>query len=272
MKKYITLAALLAVGSVFANAKTTKTYEPLQDTTTTAADGEALSLDAKGWITGEKYNYSMSIDSVNNKIANSDSDWYGDAATYRFEDVLTLNTKQYLDFSFDFERTAANTVQSIALVGTTQAIVIGHGDYANTTDLSVGISSNVANVTTGAGAHGYVFAGTANQGFIASTGIGASLAGGMPVATAAITGHIEWDGDSYGLTLTSDKAAQGSPLTYDLGATFDIRDLVFTFDGSNQTSLSNLEFTVTTIPEPSVFGLLAGLGALALVGTRRRRR
>ena len=42
-------------------------------------------------------------------------------------------------------------------------------------------------------------------------------------------------------------------------------------DKTTETSYSSISL-IATIPEPSMFGVLAGLGALALAGTRRRRK
>ena len=46
-------------------------------------------------------------------------------------------------------------------------------------------------------------------------------------------------------------------------------------EGSNggvAVSIDNVQVSYSAIPEPSAFGLLAGLGALALVASRRRRK
>lgn len=264
------VVSFLALGTTFLHASA---YEPLKDTSSATTESEALPQGTYGWISGNKYNVEMTLNNTEGTITNTASDWYGDAATYRFKDVISLAQNETLTFSFDFVRTGSNTAQTIALVGTTQAIVIGHGNYETNGDvnLHVGISNNVAHAETGAGAHGYGLGGSMNQGFIANVDIAQTLENGMKVATNSISGTIAWDGDSYCLNLISSSAETDSYLICDLGTAFDIRDLVFTFDGKDApTTISNLMIQI--VPEPSAFGLFAGVGAFLLVALRRRRR
>ncbi|MGN0835003.1 MAG: beta strand repeat-containing protein [Candidatus Spyradosoma sp.] len=77
-------------------------------------------------------------------------------------------------------------------------------------------------------------------------------------------------------------AAEAAQYQYKIFDTTTIDDGAFTVDNfALSTSLESIGWAISgynagvltlTIPEPSVFGLLAGLGALALAGTRRRRR
>ncbi len=75
--------------------------------------------------------------------------------------------------------------------------------------------------------------------------------------------HLEYSGlTESDLTLTTNSnISSGQP---NGGAIF--------WANGTATKLNNITLSVKAIPEPSSFGLLAGLGALALVGARRRRR
>ncbi|MGF0069114.1 PEP-CTERM sorting domain-containing protein [Candidatus Spyradosoma sp. SGI.093] len=254
MKKYITVAALLAAGSVFANAVE---ISPLTDSQTgTWVHANNNAIDGNGVLSG-------------------DPNWQVDCSTYTLATSLTISVDEILNFSFDATNNGTgNSCLTLALIGSSNAIVVGHGTYDKPGDeLQVAVTDNT-------GAQGYVFANTNAKDDVQLTA-GATLSSAMPTggAISTISGQIKWDGDSWSLTTTS--TAVDSSLNYDLGITsLEVSKLVVTIEGGHgpddasdewkTPTMSNLKISV--IPEPSTFGLLAGLGALALVASRRRRR
>ena len=55
------------------------------------------------------------------------------------------------------------------------------------------------------------------------------------------------------------------------GVIFNAKEVGGT-NGGVAVSIVNVQVSYSAIPEPSAFGLLAGLGAMALVASRRRRK
>ncbi len=234
-KKYIALAALLAAGTTFANAE------------------ETLLTVSTPWFVsgcvGVYHGFQINFDSVKTLGTGSsaESDYAVPEGEYSIE-TLSVALDSYSSFSDDTKWDA----------GEDTALVVLNGD-----NKIQAISGTASLITSGA-------YGTQSQKAMVSFSFD-----DFDYSTADGTLKVFFVSSTESLSVGGDLSNELLAKARFIGSTYDSITGVTankSIDGSFGSMTPCIQYTMSKIPEPSAFGLLAGIGALALVASRRRRK
>ena len=270
MKNYITVAALLAAGTAFANADVTL----LDKTFTSYADWAAAQED--GWsqkkTSGGNHGKDAAIsDTLGLTTPAGGGAWTQTKVAHDLDSSIDLGTDGKYTITYTAAKGAENAALQFALVGTDYSIVVG-SSYSSDPGLYAGIVGD-ANVLTSTTTW-YTFQETSGN---AKKIINRETISEGPIVNTELTYTLTLTTSASGddtLTVSATNGTNSYSGKYTFSSDAELTAVGFMFEGGTDIgqSVKNVSVVSSAIPEPSAFGLLAGLGALALVASRRRRK